>query len=87
MLRKIGIGFIGILGIVSLIEGIFLKTLENKNSAMSIGVIGAADGPTSIFLAGKLSPANSIGNILLVVGAGILIILGILFFIKKYNKR
>lgn len=87
MLKKIGIGLIGILGVLSLIEGIYLKTLKNKNSAMSISVIGAADGPTSIFLAGKLNPAESIGNFLLFVSAGILIILGIIYFIKKFHKR
>ncbi len=73
MLKKIGIGFIGILGFLSLMEGIYLKT--QKKEAMSIGIIGGADGPTSIFLAGKLNPIGSLANIFLIVGADFLFFL------------
>lgn len=62
-------------GMILAIIGVILKT---KN-AVAISVIGGADGPTSIFLAGKIGngftiPVMMIGVILLLVGVGIFII-------------
>lgn len=62
-------------GMILAIIGGILKT-EN---AVAISVIGGADGPTSIFLAGKIGngftiPVMMIGVILLLVGVGIFII-------------
>lgn len=44
--------------------------------ASSIGIIGGADGPTAIYVAGKLSP------IIIGLGAAVLIALGVWLFLK-----
>ena len=50
MKKRLGI-IAGILGIVLAVIGIVLKQKENT----AVSVIGGADGPTSIFIAGKLN--------------------------------
>ena len=50
MKKRLGI-IAGILGIVLAVIGIVLKQKEN----IAVSVIGGADGPTSIFIAGKLN--------------------------------
>ena len=70
MKKRLGI-IAGILGIVLAVIGIVLKQKENT----AVSVIGGADGPTSIFIAGKLNVDNFIfmivvGIILLIVGFG-----------------
>ena len=64
--------------IVLVILGISAKI---KNSA-AIAIIGGADGPTSIYLAGSLG--NSLGYGLL--AAGIIILLIIVVIYKKHKK-
>ena len=54
MKKRLGI-IAGILGIVLAVIGIVLKK-EN----IAVSVIGGADGPTSIFIAGKLNGDNFI---------------------------
>ncbi|TCO75042.1 sodium ion-translocating decarboxylase subunit beta [Marinisporobacter balticus] len=46
-----------IVGIVVLspVIGVFDELLFNQNAASSIGIIGGADGPTVIFLAGSIN--------------------------------
>lgn len=69
-------GFTGLAGGVLIIAG----SLFTRNKA--VGVIGGADGPTSVFIAGKPSPVTS--TVLLV--SGIIIILGtIIVLIKNRN--
>ena len=53
MKKRLGI-IAGILGIVLAVIGIVLKQKENT----AVSVIGGADGPTSIFIAGKLNGDN-----------------------------
>ena len=53
MKKRLGI-IAGILGIVLAVIGIVLKQKENT----AVSVIGGADGPTSIFIAGKLNGWN-----------------------------
>lgn len=62
----------GILGIVLAIIGVVLKQKENA----AVSLIGGVDGPTSIYIAGKLN-----GDSL-----GFLIIIGIIFvdFSRNY---
>ena len=50
--------------------------------AASVGIIGGADGPTAIFVAGKVGDGFSLGIILLGI---LLILLGILVY-RKMKK-
>ncbi len=50
--------------------------------ASSISIIGGADGPTSVFIAGKVGSLFWLG----LIGAGIVIVGGILFLIFKNHK-
>ncbi|MDF3004309.1 MAG: Na+-transporting oxaloacetate decarboxylase beta subunit [Oscillospiraceae bacterium] len=45
--------------------------------ASSIGIIGGADGPTAVFVAGKLAPIIAVG-----LGAAALIALGVWLYLK-----
>ena len=47
---------------------------------VSISIIGEADGPTSIFVAGKVT--NEFGNLGIIVGI-IFLVIGICIFLKK----
>ena len=55
--------------------GIIVKLNEQK----AIAIIGGADGPTSIFIAGKVG----YGSILTVIVIGVIIIAGIIVMIKR----
>ena len=61
------------LGIIAGILGIVLAV---------IGIIGGADGPTSIFIAGKLNGDNFI--FMIVVGIILLILAGVIFYKRKH---
>lgn len=74
-MKKLGIGII-IIGIIISIMGI---TMKIKKYA-SISIIGGADGPTSIFIAGKIP--STIGIIGMVLGL-LLFVLGVYFIIRK----
>ena len=71
MKKRLGI-IAGILGIVLAVIGIVLKQKENT----AVSVIGGADGPTSIFIAGKLNGDNFI--FMIVVGIILLILAGVM---------
>ena len=77
MKKRLGI-IAGILGIVLAVIGIVLKQKENT----AVSVIGGADGPTSIFIAGKLNSDNFIFTI--VVGIILLILAGVIFYKRKH---
>ena len=80
MKKRLGI-IAGILGIVLAVIGIVLKQKENT----AVSVIGGADGPTSIFIAGKLNGDNFI--FMIVVGIIILIYPVVDFlFNEKYQS-
>lgn len=74
MKKILGIGLSGI-GIVTVIVTIILKLKRQ----MSISIIGGADGPTSVFIAGK------VGNTSAAVGviAGIVLLVIGFFMIRK----
>jgi len=58
--------------VAPMIIGAILR-MQISNSS-SIGIIGGADGPTSIFIAGRIGSGSVIGGLLigvLLVGAGI----------------
>ncbi len=74
-MKKLGIGTI-ITGIIISIMGIIMKI----KSYASISIIGGADGPTSIFIAGKIP--GSIGIIGMVLGL-LLLVIGVYFIFRK----
>ena len=65
----------GIVGIISVIVGVALKMNNN-----AIAIIGGADGPTSVFVAGKL---NSLVSILLIAIGVVMLIVAIIFYLKR----
>jgi len=70
------IGILGLFSIVLLAAGI-----STKINGRTFSIIGGSDGPTSIFLAGKVRNDNS----LLLIGAGIVtaVLTVVLFLINK----
>ena len=68
----------GILGLVLVIIEILLKMEES----MSISVIGGADGPTSIFLAGRIG--GNISLFIVIVGVILMVIAGFILFKRKH---
>ena len=77
MKKRLGI-IAGILGILLAVIGIVLKQKEN----IAVSVIGGADGPTSIFIAGKLNGDNFI--FMIIVGIILLILAGVIFYKRKH---
>lgn len=69
-----------ILGVIGLVLAGFSAVLKWKKQ-MSVSIIGGADGPTSIFLAGKVGNDFSVAGI--VVGILLLVIAGLLMLRKK----
>ena len=65
----------GVISALLLYFGITAKMNEQK----AIAIIGGADGPTSIFIAGKIG----YGSILTVIVVGVIIIAGIIVMIKR----
>ena len=69
-----------ILGVMGLVLAGFNAILKWKKQ-MSVSIIGGADGPTSIFLAGKVGNDFSVAGI--VVGILFIVIAGFLMLRKK----
>jgi hypothetical protein len=69
-----------ILGVMGLVLAGFSAILKWKKQ-MSVSIIGGADGPTSIFLAGKVGNDFSVAGI--VVGILFIVIAGFLMLRKK----
>lgn len=69
-----------ILGVIGLVLAGFSAILKWKKQ-MSVSIIGGADGPTSIFLAGKVGNDFSVAGI--VVGILFIVIAGFLMLRKK----
>ena len=65
----------GIVGIISVIVGVALKMNNN-----AIAIIGGADGPTSVFVAGKLN--SVLVSILIAIGV-VMLIVAIIFYLKR----
>lgn len=72
-------GILAILGIWLLAGGIYLGT----GHSYAVSVIGGADGPTSVFIAGKVSESAAAGMIL----AGAVILFVLLYLIVKKSGR
>ena len=67
----------GVVGIISVIVGVALKMNNN-----AIGIIGGVDGPTSVFVAGKLNSVL-VSILLIAIGVVMLIVAIIFYFLKK----
>ena len=67
----------GVVGIISVIVGVALK--RNNNA---IAIIGGVDGPTSVFVAGKLNSVL-VSILLIAIGVVMLIVAIIFYFLKK----
>lgn len=54
-----------------------------QKAAMTVSIIGGADGPTSVFLAGKIPAGYNIAS----AAAGVVLLLLIAWLIWKIRKR
>ena len=78
-MKKILTIIAGIMGILLMMAGVMAKTKK----AYSVSVIGGADGPTSIFLAGKVGSSTSL---YLIVAGVILIAILVIGWFGKHKK-
>lgn len=78
-MRKVIAMITAVVGIILAAAGIYLKTKKSH----AIGIIGGADGPTSIFVAGRIGDGFPIGA--LVIGLA-LIIVGIIIW-RRFRKK
>ncbi len=68
-----------IVGLLAVGLGLMIKMRAKRDvMAASIAIIGGADGPTSIFVAGKVGDGSVIA--LLVAGGILLVLAAVLFF-------
>lgn len=77
-MKKVVTVLLGLVGVMLVVFNFFLKV---ENTPTRVSVIGGADGPTSIFLAGKVVPNLSLMGVIIGV---ILIVVAI---ILATNKR
>ncbi len=80
MKKVIGV-VLGIMGILLFVGGIVTKI----KGYMTFSIIGGADGPTSVFIAGKLGDGFSEG--LLIIGCILLVSTGIILYKRKGRKN
>ncbi len=78
-MKKIIAVIVSVLGILLVVLGVSAKVKE----AAAISIIGGADGPTAIFVAGKIGNGFVIGTILV----GIILVLGGVVIYKKIKKK
>ena len=67
----------GVVGIISVSVGVALKMINN-----AIAIFGGVDGPTSVFVAGKLNSVL-VSILLIAIGVVMLIVAIIFYFLKK----
>lgn len=77
-MKKYGAVLAGIIGIILVMIGIGSKVKK----AISFSVIGGADGPTAVFVAGKLGTDFSIG----MIAIGIIFIILIIILLRRNKK-
>ncbi|MBQ4529025.1 MAG: oxaloacetate decarboxylase [Lachnospiraceae bacterium] len=75
-MKKLAIGIVGVAGTLLAILGIFTKVMEYA----SFSIIGGADGPTAVFIAGNLGDGFSIGALALGI---VMIVCSVLVWRKK----
>jgi oxaloacetate decarboxylase beta subunit len=79
MKKAIGIT-LSVIGIIMAAISLVFKVNEQISVTKSVSVIGGADGPTSIFVAGKIGGTPAITGI--IVGI-VLLAIGIFIFARK----
>ena len=79
MKKAIGIT-LSVIGIIMAAISLVFKVNEQMSVAKSVSVIGGGDGPTSIFVAGKIGGTPAIIGI--IVGT-VLLAIGIFIFARK----
>ena len=79
MKKAIGIT-LSVIGIIMAAISLVFKVNEQISVTKSVSVIGGADGPTSIFVAGKIGGTPAITGI--IVGI-VLLVIGIFIFARK----
>lgn len=79
-MKKVVGGIITIIGIVMAAWGIHVYVFAKEATSI---LIGGADGPTSVFIAGKVG--NGFGLATIFVGI-ILVVAGVVIFIKSKKK-
>lgn len=77
-MKKFGAGIVA-LSIIVFISGLIMKTKQRA----AIGIIGGADGPTSVFIAGKVPEGLGITGIL----CGMLLLTVGLYLIFRKNRN
>ncbi len=70
----------GIIGSIFLGVGSIMTINENE----TVSVVGGADGPTSVYIVGKLNPDFAI--LLLTIGS-LLLIIALIMYLKKRHKK
>ena len=75
MKKILGIG-LSVIGIVAVIITVILKIKRQ----MSISIIGGADGPTSVFIAGKVGNTSAVAGVLVGI---VLLVIGVFMIRKK----
>ena len=75
IMKKVGIT-VSIIGVILVIAGI----VQKSKKSMAISIIGGADGPTSIFLAGK---SGSMPAITAMVAGIIMLIIGVFLIMRR----
>ncbi|MEE1086479.1 MAG: sodium ion-translocating decarboxylase subunit beta [Schaedlerella sp.] len=78
-MKKWIISLVGILGCIFVIFGIEIKRKESA----SVAIIGGADGPTSVFVAGKVGDSVSV----VIIAMGIILIAGGLYVYKRWRRK
>lgn len=80
MKKKVDKKILGLVAIVGcLVFSIVYHLIHSSNTAASIGIIGGADGPTTIYVSTRMAPKTGIAAVLLIVV--------ILFAIFSFHKK
>lgn len=79
-MKKVVGGIITIIGIVMTAWGIHVYVFAKEATSI---LIGGADGPTSVFIAGKVGNGFGLGTIFVGI---ILVVAGVVIFIKSKKK-
>lgn len=79
-MKKVVGGIITIIGIVMVAWGIHVYVFAKEATSI---LIGGADGPTSVFIAGKVGNGFGLGTIFVGI---ILVVAGVVIFIKSKKK-
>ena len=79
-MKKVVGGIVTIIGIVMAAWGIHVYVFAKEATSI---LIGGADGPTSVFIAGKVGNGFGLGTIFVGI---ILVVAGVVIFIKSKKK-